>query len=75
MFLSEKLGSIILLRNIEIVTRKDFYVCEYMDHLNQLEKNRKGDSIFFNRIADKNYDQIVEVKKAFKMKKMKNTMI
>ena len=40
-----------------------------MGHLNQLEKNRKVNSIFFNRVADKDSDQIVEIKKVFETKK------
>ena len=71
--LSEKLGSITFWRKLRI--SKDFYVYEYMDYLNQLEKNRKVNSIFFNRITDKISDQVVEFKKVFKMKNMKNIII
>lgn len=71
--LSEKLGSITFWRKLRI--SQDFYVYEYMDYLNQLEKNRKVNSIFFNRITDKISDQVVEFKKVFKMKNMKNIII
>ena len=68
-FLSEKLRSIIFFRKLRNSHKKRLLCIRIYGSLKPVRKNRKVNSIFFNRVADKDSDQIVEIKKAFETKK------